>query len=79
MTRYSSDYLEDLCFQIVSRLADTEQPMGSADLAEALKVKHDVVQAAVCKLIVRDRIVSVGRGVDKRPIYALRIPTVEQN
>jgi len=79
MSNTANEYLEGVCFEVISVMADKGSPMGSAALSVALGIRHDAVQAAVCKLIIRDRIVSVGRGVDKRPIYELRIPTVEQN
>jgi hypothetical protein len=77
MSNLASDYLNDLCVEIVNHLADAARPMGSAHLADALKVKHDAVQAAVCKLIIRDRIVMVGRCENQRPIYVLRLPATE--
>ncbi|WP_320837414.1 hypothetical protein [Zhongshania sp.] len=72
MSNTERDYLDALCFAVISHLSEADQPMGSAALAKALAVPHDTAQAAVCKLIVRDRIVSVGRCEQQRPIYRLR-------
>lgn len=69
----ADNYLDKLCFQILDVLKAEDRPMGTAAFAETLGLRHDGVQAAVCKLIIRDQILMVGRCENDRPVYLLRI------
>ncbi|MFT6552563.1 MAG: hypothetical protein ACJA1I_002619 [Zhongshania marina] len=69
----ADNYLDELCFQILEVLKEKDRPMGTAAFAETLGLRHDGVQAAVCKLIIRDQIIMVGRCKNERPVYVLRV------
>lgn len=73
MINNADNYLDKLCFQILDVLKTEDRPMGSSAFAEHMGLKHDEVQAAVCKLIVRDGIIMVGRCDNDRPVYVLRV------
>ncbi|MDF1691745.1 MAG: hypothetical protein P1U47_05205 [Zhongshania sp.] len=77
MSNTANDYLEGVCFEVIRVMADKDSPMGSAALSVALGIRHDAVQAAVCKLIIRDKLIMVGRCDNDRPVYLLRVPETE--
>lgn len=72
MINNADNYLDKLCFQILDVLKEKDRPMGTAAFAEHMGLEHDEVQAAVCKLIVRDGIIMVGRCENERPVYVVR-------
>lgn len=68
----ADNYLDKLCFQILDVLKVEDRPMGTSAFAEHMALEHDAVQAAVCKLIIRDQIIMVGRCDNERPVYVPR-------
>jgi hypothetical protein len=67
------NYLDKLCFQILDVLKEKDRPMGTTALALEMGLEFDAIQSAVCKLIVRDQIIMVGRCENERPVYVLRV------
>lgn len=72
MSSATERHLSMLCLRAVSVIADSAKPLGSAALADAMEIHHETAQSVVCKLILQEKIESVGRCANQRPVYRLK-------